>query len=229
MVASDESQLTCKIITKPALHILEARLPLDYVAKINRYIDSVRDTARDYAVELVGQIKRNKQSAQLEMDLAQDVPAGLAKVIEQIGTQYVEFHGIQGRASANDMWTIHSYAGDYNPMHDHGSNTNLGLSSILYLLVPPVIAEKQPFEGEQVPALTMASGNCDGFTQLVWGATGWKDVSLLRQPTQQYVKPEAGKLLVFPNWLLHRVEPFFGEGERRTLSCNMDVHVSAGG
>ena len=63
----------------------------------------------------------------------------------------------------------------------------------------------------------------DGFTQLVWGATGMRDFSLLRPPTQQYIKPEVGKLLVFPNWLLHRVEPFFGEGERRTLSCNMDV------
>ena len=48
-------------------------------------------------------------------------------------------------------------------------------------------------------------------------------VLVQRPPTQQYVKPEVGKLLVFPIWLLHRVEPFFGEGERRTLSCNLDV------
>jgi hypothetical protein len=48
----------------------------------------------------------------------------------------------------------------------------------------------------------------------------------LRPPTQQYIKPEVGKLVVFPNWLLHRVEPFFGDGERRTLSLNMDVRFN---
>jgi hypothetical protein len=56
--------------------------------------------------------------------------------------------------------------------------------------------------------MNMASGNCDGFTQFVWGGRGMRDFSLLRPPAQQYVK-----LLVFPNWLLHRIEPFFGEGE----------------
>jgi hypothetical protein len=91
------------------------------------------------------------------------------------------------------------------------------------LKVPPIIAEKDAVAHGGAPKMNMASGNCDGFTQFVWGATGMRDFTLLRPPTQQYVKPEVGKLIVFPNWLLHRVEPFFGEGERRTLSCNMDV------
>jgi hypothetical protein len=156
------------------------------------------------------------------MDLSQKIPSVLASVIVQAATHYVEYHGLRARVTANDMWSVHSYEGDYNPLHDHGANTDLGLSSILYLMVPPVIAAKPNPEG-QAPALTMASGNCDGFTQLVWGGNSSKDLSLLRHPTMQYVKPEVGKLLIFPNWLLHGVEPFFGEGERRTLSCNMDV------
>jgi hypothetical protein len=44
--------------------------------------------------------------------------------------------------------------------------------------------------------------------------------------TQQYVKPEVGRLPIFPNWLLHRVESFYGEGERRSLSFNRDVEFS---
>jgi hypothetical protein len=144
-------------------------------------------------------------------------------VIVQIGEQYVAQQGHQAGVTANDMWSIHSYAGDYNPLHDHGGNTPLGLSSILYLKVPQVIAQKPAVPHGGSPKLSMASGSCDGFTQLVWGATGMRDFSLLRPPSQQYIKPEVGKLLVFPNWLLHRVEPFSGEGERRTLSCNMDV------
>ena len=34
------------------------------------------------------------------------------------------------------------------------------------------------------------------------------------------VKPEVGKIVIFPKWLNHQVYPFFGEGERRTLSAN---------
>ena len=30
-------------------------------------------------------------------------------------------------------------------------------------------------------------------------------------------------MLMFPAWLRHGVMPFFGEGERRTFSCNMNV------
>jgi hypothetical protein len=223
MVAPDSEQLTVRIHTKPALHILEARLPLGLVASINDHIDAVRMRANDYSHELVGQIRRNRQSAQLELDLKDAKPAALAGVITQIADQYVKLHGVHGSVTANDMWSVHSYEGDYNPLHDHGSNTNLGLSSILYLMVPPIIAAKPEVQG--APRLFMASGNCDGFTQFVWGAHGGKDLSLLRHPTHEYVKPEVGKLLIFPNWLLHSVDPFFGDGERRTLSCNMDVDV----
>ena len=29
--------------------------------------------------------------------------------------------------------------------------------------------------------------------------------------------------MIFPNWLRHSVNPFFGEGERRTFSTNINV------
>jgi hypothetical protein len=219
----ETEEVTCELVIKPALYIMEARLPMSLVDRVNDYIDSVRDSAADHSASLVGQIKQDARSAQLHLDLAQKMPATLAGVIAQIGEQYVTQQGYRAAVTAHDMWSIHSYAGDYNPLHDHGGNTPLGLSSILYLKVPPAIAEKPAIFHGGAPKLNMTSGNCDGFTLLVWGATGMRDFSLLRPPTQQYIKPEVGKLLVFPNWLLHKVEPFFAGGERRTLSCNMDV------
>jgi Putative 2OG-Fe(II) oxygenase len=223
MTELETEDITCELILKPALYIMEARLPTPLVNMVNTYIDSVRESAADHSKSLVGQIRQDPRSAQLQLDLRHDVPSALAAVIVEIGSQFVRQQGYHAVVTANDMWSIHSYQGDYNPLHDHGGNTPLGLSSVLYLKVPLVIAEKEPVLHGGSPKLNMTSGNCDGFTQLVWGATGMRDFSLLRPPTQQYVKPEEGKLLVFPNWLLHRVEPFFGEGERRTLSCNMDV------
>jgi hypothetical protein len=226
MRESVNEQVTCRMITQPALYLMEALLPSELIGKVNAHIDTVRESANDYASALVGQIRRDKKSAQLQMDLTQNIPQALAGVIAQIGTEYLKEQGFAAKVTPNDMWSVHSYEGDYNPLHDHGANTVLGLSSILYLKVPTTISEKQSIEYGRAPRLNMATGNCDGFTQFIWGATGILDFTLLRPPTQQYVKPEAGKLLIFPNWLLHRVEPFYGEGERRTLSCNLDVEFA---
>ncbi|MEE8439443.1 MAG: putative 2OG-Fe(II) oxygenase [Micropepsaceae bacterium] len=219
-------QITCSIITKPAVSYIEARLPPDLIGLVNTYIDEIRARADDYAGELVGQIKQNPSSAQLKLNLGDQTPRTMAQVISQVGKQYVDTLGVTAKVTPNDMWTIHSYAGDYNPMHDHGANTFVGLSSIVYLKVPEAIAEKENIESGGTPKLTHSSGACDGFTQFVWGTHGVSDLSLLRPPTQQFIKPEVGKLMVFPNWLLHSVQPFFGSGERRTLSCNMDIIVA---
>ena len=223
MTAQETEDISCELVIKPALYLMEARLPSGLVRMVNDYIDRVRGSAADHSPALVGQIRQHPKSAQLKLDLKEREPAALASVILEIASQYIGQQGFRAEVTSNDMWTIHSYTGDYNPLHDHGGNTPLGLSCVLYLKVPAVIEGKSPVPHGGTPKMNMASGNCDGFTQFVWGATGMRDFSLLRPPTQQYVKPEAGKLIVFPNWLLHSALPFFGEGERRTLSLNMDV------
>ena len=68
-----------------------------------------------------------------------------------------------------------------------------------------------------------ASGSVDGFTHLVWGTNSRKDVMGLHSLKEQYIKPEVGVMLIFPNWLKHQVLPFFGEGERRSLAMNWNV------
>ena len=48
----------------------------------------------------------------------------------------------------------------------------------------------------------------------------------MRSQTEDFVKPIVGVMLVFPNWLKHQVMPFFGEGERRSIAMNWNVHDS---
>jgi Putative 2OG-Fe(II) oxygenase len=226
---TESEEIRCRLITKPALFLMEAYLPASLIQKVNTHIDATRKAAGDHAPRLVGQIRRHHESAQLTIDVKDPAPAALAATIVQIAEEYIRQQGFEAKATASDMWSVHSYAGDYNPLHDHGARTPLGLSSILYLKVPKEIAAAPDCPHGAAPTLNNASGNCDGFTQFIWGATGMKDFSLLRPATQQYVKPEVGKLLIFPNWLLHRVEPYFGEEERRTLSLNMDVEFNEPG
>ena len=211
------------MITKPALTMLEVFLPSYVTDEINTHIDSVRDDAKSFSHELVGQIKSNEKSAQLDMDFKHKPVLGLKKLLEGFALSYLNYQGIvEAKIDCCSMWSVHSYEGDYNPLHDHGTATPIGLSCILYLKVPDQI-KALPNPAEEFYGLNSSSGSTDGFTYFVWGNHGMRDINMLRPATEEYVKPEEGVLLMFPSWLRHSVNPFFGEGERRTFSANMNV------
>ena len=39
------------------------------------------------------------------------------------------------------------------------------------------------------------------------------------------IKPHVGDFIIFPNYLLHTVYPFKGDGERRSFSMNISLDV----
>ena len=41
----------------------------------------------------------------------------------------------------------------------------------------------------------------------------------------ELIKPEVGKFILFPNYMLHTVYPFYGPGERRSFSFNADIAI----
>jgi hypothetical protein len=123
------------------------------------------------------------------------------------------------------MWTVHSYEGDYNPLHDHDVSYDqkcMAFSIILYCMVPPQIAK---LGGST--KLHSNGGATDGCTYFCWGTNTGADHLTLKPKTDRYVVPEEGKFLIFPSWLNHSVAPFYGPGERRTLSANFRVPFSA--
>ena len=210
---------------KLAVHIMRAEIPLDVIDEVNSHIDDVIIPSRkDQSQGLVGQINRDERSAQWNFPHDDDgVGEQFSSVLLRLGKDYVK-HAINMNVETDiqTMWTIHSYEGDYNPMHDHGTRTSMGLSCILYLKVPPQI-EALDNPAENFAGLNGASGAVDGFTYLQWGTNGMRDVNMLRPITEEYVKPEVGTLIMFPAWMRHGVMPFFGEGERRTFSANINI------
>ena len=196
-------------------------IPQNAIDEINKHIDGVviKDN-KDSSDNLVGQINREKKSAQLDFPLDTEYGKNFKGMLDGCATSLLtEGYKRKAKADAVECWTVHSYAGDYNPFHSHGTLTPAGLSCILYLKVPDCIKEKP-----EVPTLTSASGDCDGFTQLIWDTATTLDLYSLKTTGQEMIKPEVGKMLIFPKWLNHQVYPFFGEGERRTLSANFNVY-----
>ena len=114
-----------------------------------------------------------------------------------------------------DMWANISPADASNQMHAHPSSL---WSAVFY-----VDDGGDPDGGELVmldprfPMNRMTAG----------------DVALGDRPadgaplSQVHIRPEAGKLVIFPSWLMHAVRPHKGAGERISIAMNIPVRQVA--
>ena len=216
---------------------------LEITKELNDHIEeSVFPKKIDASGNLVGQIRNHENSAQLIFPHDDDdVGEEFAEYLCRLANQYMDYvesdavtdtHGekVNRSITGNEkkynpkmksMWVNRSYAGDYNPEHDHPSDADIGLSCIMYLTVPMGISAGDG--SEKSTSLAGASGLVDGYTRFCWGHNSTTDMKKLKPSTEQYIKPEVGQLLMFPSWLNHSVLPFTGEGERRSLSANINM------
>ena len=215
---------------KTAVNIMRCQFPNEITTEINQHIeDTIIPNNVDHSEGLVGQIRQNKEkSAQLTFPHKGDeVGEMFGSVLERLAKEFVNRsmgEETECKTSIESMWTVHSYSGDYNPIHDHGTRTPMGVSCIMYLQVPRCI-QTLGNPAEEFEGLNESSGAVDGFTYLTWGSNGMRDVNMMRPITEEYIKPEIGTLIMFPSWLRHGVMPFFGkeDDERRTFSANINV------
>jgi hypothetical protein len=222
-------RMLVSIYNKPAVKIMRVEIPMDIIDELNEHIDeAIIPAGKDHALSLVGQINRDKRSAQLVFPHDDGVGEQLSSLINQFSKSYAENVIDDSNKEiityTQTMWTIHSYEGDYNPLHHHCTRNSVALSCILYLKVPPQI-EALDNPTKDFSVLKGASGAVDGFTYFNWGANDMQDINMFHPATEEYVKPEVGTLIIFPSWLRHAVMPFFGEGERRTFSANINVNI----
>tara|TARA_B100001778_G_scaffold65478_1_gene51371 strand:- start:406 stop:1068 length:663 start_codon:yes stop_codon:yes gene_type:complete len=100
-------------------------------------------------------------------------------------------------------------------------NTDGELSCILYLKVPEQISGMVEVPGWGMIDDGTAGETTEGFTHLTWGDIS--EPSLLKPVTEQYLKPQVGKMIMFPSWLKYNILPFSGEGESRILTANVNL------
>ena len=214
-----------QIKTIPAYKLMAIQFPDAFTDDINNHIDNVIIPSKvSHSSQLVGQINRNEKSEQYTFPLNDDVGKDFKTVVDRVATSLLMDKTGYSRnsiAEAFEAWTVHSYEGDYNPLHAHGCQTPAGLSMIMYLKVPKCIEEKPSF-----PQLHSATGDIDGHTGLITSTNTIHDVYRLKLDAQEYIKPKKGFCIIFPNWLQHCVMPFFGDGERRTMSANFNIRDS---
>ena len=215
------------VFSLPAALMVEHDMSDKMVDDLNNHLDKLRKDKNKKSAgdKLIGQIH---QGEQLMIDFTKPEILEFRQVVENLGVSYirhfVEFTKSQihpKRIEMDQLWSVHSYEGDYNPIHDHLTKSPMGISFTCWTKVPDQISK--PGEEEKLHYdLYNSSGAIDGFINFTYGLNQTSDPERLRPSQSRYIKPEVGKLLMFPSWMQHCVYPFFGPGERRTVAGNLN-------
>ena len=107
-----------------------------------------------------------------------------------------------------NFWMVRHFEGSFSPVHFHSGE----MSGVLYLKLP----ESMESESADDRSSYINARRAGYITFLIGGKQQFSK-SLIS------FKPEVGDFYVFPGWLLHAVEPFSGEGERRSMAFNAFV------
>ena len=99
-----------------------------------------------------------------------------------------------------ETWVVRQFEGEYNPIHWHGGH----ISGVTYIKLPQIMKNNK------------FKNNFDknGNIAFIYGSRQFLSHSIFT------VKPEIGDIYLFPHYMMHTVYPFYGEGERRSLSFN---------
>ena len=219
-----DNQIEYELFTLPAALMLQHRLPHQVGTTLNDYLDTLRQNKQRESAgsSLVGQIH---QGEQLVMDYEDVKLIPFTRIVESLAAAYLRHFVEQTksplrakRISMDKLWSVHSFEGDYNPIHDHTTAAPMGISFTTWTMVPEQIMQSSD---ERVD-LYDSSGAIDGYINFIYGLNQVSDPERLRPSQSRYIMPEPGKLLLFPSWMQHTVYPFFGQGERRTVAGNLN-------
>ena len=208
-----ELELTSDVLSPFGPRILSMMLPEHIIQRINDLGDNQQNKI-NMDGRLAGVIKDEPELTNEEMD-----SIGIRQIFNDIGKQYVDTILNQNHHFTYDPekykidmefksgWIVNQKENEYNPAHYH---SNCNISSVLYLKVPDF--KPRGYTGKK---------NIDGYIEFINSTV---DHSMLSAGSY-LVKPEVGKLLMFPSTLLHTVYPFQGPGERRSLAFNLNYKL----
>jgi uncharacterized protein (TIGR02466 family) len=208
-----EIELNSDMLSPFGPRILSMMLPENIIQRINDLGDNQQNST-NMDGRLAGIIKDEPELTDEEMD-----SIGIKQIFMDIGHQYVhtilsDKHHIDYNTDdfKIDMqfvsgWIVNQKENEYNPVHYH---SNCNISAVLYLKVPEF--QLRGYAGKK---------ELDGKIQFIHSTV---DQSMLSAGSF-VVKPEIGKLLMFPSTLLHTVYPFQGPEERRSLAFNLNYKL----
>ena len=173
-----------------------------FLKKINNEFDlRTNNKNLDYSAKLASQIKN-------EVKLNKNfVKKYLSKEIKKNIKSFLKKEKINNIKDIKllDLWVVRQFKGEYNPIHYHQGD----ISGVGYIKIPKFIFSNKKVKHKK----DLTNGTID----FINGQKAFLSNCLYN------IKPEVGKLILFPNYLMHTVYPFNVEGERRSFSFNAKI------
>ena len=182
----------------------QTTIPEKLIEKINSFVDEVildekKSKELDWGQRLAGQVTQ-------EIALPDEMLNGdLLNFFAAITRTYVENLTNRKVTKFNLMkcWVVRQFEGEYNPAHWHNGH----ISAAGYLKLPKDFGESKQKKNK----------NLNGKINFIHGSRQFLSMPIISE------KPEVGKMFLFPNYIMHSVNPFYGKGERRSISFNAKV------
>jgi hypothetical protein len=224
MQENPSQQIEVNWLPLTAAGILKVKLPDQTIKFLNELSDVVLednaelDNLLSYDDRLAGQIKAGKQRLipLTEETIKSKAMSGFLNFSNNLCLEWLNgyiHYNPKAKKTWNDtisvdiyeFWVNKQLANDYNPLHNHCQPFS-ALSAVIYLKVPEQVKD---------------DSNDDGKIKFLWSDRG--NPYMFEFPGMLTITPEVGDYYIFPSWLNHCVEPFRGEGERRSLSWNAKI------
>ena len=181
-------------------------IPKTLIDKINNFVEEVANDKEkskkfDWGKNLVGQVSQ-------EIYLPKEITDGeLLNFLASITKTFIENQTNKKITKFNliKIWVVRQFQNEYNPVHWHDGH----ISGSGYLKLPKNFGSTKNLEKME---------NLNGKINFIYGSKQFLSKSIITR------MPEVGKIFLFPNYLMHSVNPFYGEGERRSLSFNAFVN-----
>ena len=180
-------------------------IPKTLIDKINNFIDEVikdknKSKKFDWGKYLAGQVTQ-------EIKLPKEIIDGeLLNFLRESTKAFVEVFTDKKvtKFQLISCWVVRQFQNEYNPIHWHNGH----ISGAGYLKLPNNFGASKQEKAK----------NVNGKINFTHGARQFLSMPIITQ------KPEVGKIFLFPNYLMHSVNPFYGEGERRSISFNAYIN-----
>ena len=180
-------------------------IPKTLIDKINNFIDElIKDKNKskklDHGKYLAGQVTQ-------EIKLPKEIINGeLLNFLSKITKVFVESLTDKKvtKFEIISCWVVRQFQNEYNPIHWHSGH----ISGAGYLKLPNNFGASKQEKDK----------NAHGRISFTHGTRQFLSMSTITR------KPEIGKFYLFPNYLMHSVYPFYGEGERRSISFNANIN-----
>lgn len=181
----------------PTIGVTEIKKNL--IKKLNNEFD-LKSTSRkkDYSSKLVSQIKNEVLFSKkfVEKHISKDLKILIKKFLIKEKIKKVKHIKIL------NFWVVRQFKGEYNPIHYHQGD----ISGVGYIKVPKFILSNKKVKHKK--------DSTNGTIDFINGQKAFLSKCIHNE------KPKVGKLILFPNYLMHTVYPFNIEGERRSFSFN---------